>query len=80
MQTFFPLYRNDFLFSSQFHLVWFSLVTPIPSTNKTDRQDIIEMLLKVALNTMTLSIDLSFNIWLYYLQARIASNVEVPEE
>ena len=35
---------------SQF-FVWFSLVT---STNKTDRHDITEILLKVALNTITL--------------------------
>jgi hypothetical protein len=31
---------------------WFSLGTPISSTNKTDRHDIIEILLKVALNTI----------------------------
>ena len=67
-------HRNNLLFSSQFHLIWFSLVTPIPSTNIT------EMLLKVALNAKTLSIALCLNIWLYYLQARIASDVEVPEE
>jgi hypothetical protein len=29
---------------------WFSSVTPVPSTNKTDRHDITEILLKVALN------------------------------
>ena len=28
--------------------------TPVPSTNKADRHDIIEILLKVALNTITL--------------------------
>ena len=28
---------------------WFSLVTPVSSTNKTDGHDITEMLLKVAL-------------------------------
>jgi hypothetical protein len=31
---------------------WFSLVTPISSTNKTDRHDITEKLLKVALSTI----------------------------
>ena len=31
---------------------WFSLGTPVSSTNKTDRQDITEILLKVALNTI----------------------------
>ena len=29
---------------------WFSLGTPISSTNKTDRHDITEILLQVALN------------------------------
>jgi len=32
---------------------WFSPGTPVSSTNKTDRHDITEMLLKVALNTIT---------------------------
>jgi hypothetical protein len=31
---------------------WFSLDNPDSSTNKTDRHDIAEILLKVALNTM----------------------------
>jgi hypothetical protein len=31
---------------------WFSPGNPISSTNKTDRQDITEILLKVALNTI----------------------------
>ena len=31
---------------------WFSLGTPVSSTNKTDRQDITEILLKVALSTI----------------------------
>ena len=31
---------------------WFSLCTLVPSTNKTDRHGITEMLLKVALNTI----------------------------
>jgi hypothetical protein len=30
---------------------WFSLGSPASSTNKTDRHDITEILLKVALNT-----------------------------
>ena len=33
---------------------WFSLGTPVFSTNKADRDDITEILLKVALNTITL--------------------------
>jgi hypothetical protein len=31
--------------------LWFSLGTPVSSTNKTDHFDITEILLKVALNT-----------------------------
>jgi len=34
---------------------WFSLGTPVSSTNKTDRHDITEILLKVALNTIVLT-------------------------
>ena len=30
---------------------WFSMGTPVSSTNKTDRHDIAEILLKVALST-----------------------------
>ena len=33
---------------------WFSLGTPVSSTNKTDHHDITEILLKGALNTLTL--------------------------
>ena len=36
-------------------LQWFSLGTPVSSNNKTDRHDITEILLKVALNTITLT-------------------------
>ena len=32
---------------------WFSPGTPVSSTNKTDHHDITEILLKVALNTIT---------------------------
>jgi hypothetical protein len=35
---------------------WFSPGTPVFSTNKTDRHDINEILLKVALNTITLKL------------------------
>jgi len=34
---------------------WFSLGTPVSSTNKSDDHDITEILLKVALNTITLT-------------------------
>ena len=33
---------------------WFSLGTPVSFTNKTDGHNIVEILLKVALNTITL--------------------------
>jgi len=32
---------------------WFSLETPVSSTNKTDCHDITEILLKMALNTIS---------------------------
>ena len=37
-------------------LLWFSLGTPVSSTNKTDRDDTTEILLTVALNTITLTL------------------------
>jgi hypothetical protein len=36
---------------------WFSLDTPVSSTNKTDHHDITEILFKVALNTITLTLE-----------------------
>ena len=39
---------------------WFSPSIPVSSTNKTDRFDIAEILLKVALNTITLAQNLYF--------------------
>ena len=38
---------------------WFSLGTPASSTNTTDRHDVAEMLLKVALDTINLTLHLS---------------------
>ena len=35
---------------------WFSLGTPVSTTNKTDHHDITEILLKVVLNTITLTL------------------------
>ena len=40
---------------------WFSLSTPVSSTNKTDSNDITEILLKVALNTLTLTLNMNDN-------------------
>jgi hypothetical protein len=39
---------------------WFSPSTPVSSTNKTDRHDITEILLKVALNTINLPFKTGF--------------------
>jgi hypothetical protein len=36
--------------------LWFSPSTPVSSTNKTDHHDITEILLKVVLNTITITI------------------------
>jgi hypothetical protein len=38
--------------------LWFSLGTLVSSTNKTDHHDITEILLKVAVNTITLTPDI----------------------
>jgi hypothetical protein len=38
---------------------WFSLGTPVSSTNKTDRHDITKILLKVAWNTITLPLNIN---------------------
>jgi hypothetical protein len=47
--------------------LWFSPSTPISSTNKTCRHDVTELLLKVALNTITLTLQLKnlriYNSW-----------------
>ena len=50
------------------NLRWFSPGTPVTSTNKTDRHDIAEILLKMALNTITITpsfLDISRDIILY---------------
>jgi len=39
---------------------WFSPGTPVSFTNKTDQQDITEILLKVALNTISLALSYVF--------------------
>jgi len=41
---------------------WFSPGTPVSSTNKTDRHDITEILLKVALNTTNQTLS-QFDVW-----------------
>jgi hypothetical protein len=39
---------------------WFSPVTPVSSTNEKDRHNITKILLKVALNTTTLTLTLTY--------------------
>jgi len=40
--------------------LWLSPGTPVSSTNESDRHDIIEILLKVGLNTITVSLTNTF--------------------
>ena len=51
---------------------WFSPGTPVSSTNKTNHHDIAEILLKVALSTITLTlkeikIDMNTMLWVKVL-------------
>ena len=47
---------------------WFSLCTPVSSTNKTECHDIAEILLKVALNNINLNLNLlNFRINIMYM-------------
>jgi hypothetical protein len=39
---------------------WFTACTPISSTNKTDQNDIAEILLKVALTLTNIKYDINF--------------------
>ena len=54
---------------------WFSPGTPVSSTNKTDRHDITEILLKVALSASNLSLNLKF-IVLFILEIFIKKNIQ----
>jgi hypothetical protein len=60
----------------------FLRVTPVSSTNKTDHQDITEILLKVALNTINLNLKLiyhvSYQITYYILLIHLVLNMHVP--
>ena len=61
------------LFSNSRHAgLWFSPVTPVSSTNKTDRHDMTEIVLKVALNTITLNL-LRFHILVAEVVISVAS-------
>jgi hypothetical protein len=45
---------------------WFSPGTLVSSTNKTDHHDITEILLKVVLNTITLTLNIIYSIYQLY--------------
>jgi len=49
---------------------WFSPCPPVSSTNKTDRHDIAEILLKVALNTIKQS-NWLYPIWLSFFRSLV---------
>ena len=52
---------------TQYKIMWYNLFrsgTPVSSTNKTDHHDITEILLKVALSTITLTL----NLWMMQLK------------
>jgi len=50
---------------------WFSSDTPVSSTNKTDHHDIAEILLKVALNTITLTPMIIIRIYFFMTECHI---------
>jgi hypothetical protein len=50
-----------FTYSVLLEIMKYCTGTPFSSTNKTDRHDIAEILLKVALNTIALNIELIVN-------------------
>jgi hypothetical protein len=52
---------------------WFSLGTPVSSTNKTDRHDIAEILLNVALNTRTITPQ-NVTIWVKVSRGQLDTN------
>ena len=53
---------------------WHSTGTPVSFSNKTDRHDIAEILLKVALNTLTMLSVVSLNDHLLFIQKQIGMN------
>jgi hypothetical protein len=50
---------------------WFSPGTQVSSTNKTDRHDIAKILLKVALNTITITLKESISLKKHNIQENI---------
>ena len=59
---------------------WLSLGTPVSPTNKTDRHDITDILLKVALNTITLTTHPHpRSMYLYYPHTNSWIFIELPD-
>jgi hypothetical protein len=58
---------------------WFSPGTPDTSTNKTDRHDITEILLKVALNTISLLKSNQIKLLLPLINTVILSNLNLEQ-
>ena len=56
------------------------VLSPISSVNKTDRHDITEILLKVALNTITLTPNIRSMISLYYITGLVSSVFIIKSE
>jgi hypothetical protein len=56
---------------------WFSPGTPVSSTNNTDRHDITEILLKVALNTINQSINHICTLKLLQMHIKHKNNVRL---
>jgi hypothetical protein len=53
---------DTFVVKFRFLQIWFSPGAPVSSTNKTERHDISEILLKMTLNTLTVTVYISFDI------------------
>jgi len=60
----YSIQHNVIKFVSDLTGRWFSLGTPVPSTNKTDHHDIAKILLKVAFNDLFLTSDL----WPFFME------------
>ena len=58
---------------------WFSPGPPVSSTNKTDRHNITEILLKEVLNTINHSLIYGFWLLLCYLQTFLALDFLIPD-
>jgi hypothetical protein len=60
--------------------LWFSPDTPVSSTNKTDCHDFTEILLKMALNTITLTLHfcIHWNHWIIWMETWLDCSLYDP--